>query len=80
MIDAGKLYDSCHIIYSIWLITYDSFDFYDSCILVDIRMDIIWQWLQFILIAFAHSLVFKKKYSCIHIIHDSFSFFTKYLT
>ena len=61
MIDAGKLFDSFHLIYFIWLITYDSFDFYDSCILVDIRMDIIWQWLQFILIDFAHSLVFKKK-------------------
>ena len=39
----------------VWLITYDSYLF-----LVVIRMDIIWQWLQFILIGLAHSLVFKN--------------------
>ena len=44
--------------------------------LVVIRMDIIWQWLQFILIDLALSQVFQK-YSLIHMIHDPF--FTEYL-
>ena len=56
-------YDSRTMTHYVWI------SMTHTCILVDILMDIIWQWLQFILIDLAQSLVFIK-YSLIHIIND----------